>query len=92
MRVQLVDGTGRILTSTPAPDGADEVALFRPDMAPAPGAPLWLVEAWHIARTVGAWERLGDAADRLGITRKTLWAKRKEYALTHGPNAAGRRQ
>lgn len=43
------------------------------------------VMVWHIRRVVLDSESMAEAAQRLGITRKTLWARMKKFGIAERP-------
>jgi DNA-binding NtrC family response regulator len=61
--------------------GAGDADAAGPDAAP-PGASLAEAERAHIQRTLAAYQgNVQRAAEALGISRKSLWEKRKKYGL-----------
>lgn len=43
------------------------------------------VEAWHARRVISDSYTYQEAADRLGVSKKTLWEMRKRHNITEQP-------
>lgn len=50
------------------------------------------VKLWHVRRVVADSETWGEAAFRLGMTRKTLWEYRKRTGFKELPHSDASRQ
>jgi hypothetical protein len=54
---------------------------------PEPGTPLDGVIVWHIRQTIPCYSSYEEAADALGVSKKTLWEWRKRHGIEECPTS-----